>query len=501
MCDANGSLQAIVRRNGTNGDIVAPAAPGSDFQLVVITWGPAGVSLHRNGELIATNHAIDAVSSDPAITALRIGGPGSGPAAKFSGDLTELRVYAQQLDEVAQKQVEAELRQRWFDDADQGAEANSPIEDLYDELLSPRGPFWVAEEQREQVLPEESRARLAALRAELEVLKKKPVSDIPRAVVVQEGGPAGTKHEGLHDAAIYIRGNPANPGPTVPRGFPRVLCGEDQPAIREGSGRRELANWLASPENPLTARVMVNRIWQHHFGAGLVRTSTNFGARGERPSHQDLLDYLAQQLIASGWSIKAMHRLMMLSSTYQTRSRPSAEALAGDPENRLLGRTNRRRLEAEAIRDSLLMVAGRLDTTAAGPAFTDVATPRRSLYLMSVRTGAKAADFGPLFDGPDCGAIVEQRMQSTVAPQALFFMNDAFVLDLAAALAERIAREISSDNETARVERLYEIVLGRWPTSAEVDVGLHFLAGQPNNEAWARFCHVVLCTNEFIYVE
>ena len=164
MCDANGSLQAIVRHNGTNGDVVAPSAPGSDFQLVVITWGPAGVSLHRNGELIATNHAIDAVSSDPAITALRIGGPGSGPAAKFSGDLTELRVYAQQLDEVAQKQVEAEVRQRWFGDADQGAEANRPIEDLYDELLSPRGPFWVAEEQREQVLPEESRARLAALR-------------------------------------------------------------------------------------------------------------------------------------------------------------------------------------------------------------------------------------------------------------------------------------------------------------------------------------------------
>jgi len=154
-----------------------------------------------------------------------------------------------------------------------------------------------------------------------------------------------------------------------------------------------------------------------------------------------------------------------------------------------------------AIGDSLLMVAGRLDTSAAGPASSDVAMPRRSLYLMSVRTGAKAADFGPLFDGPDCGAIVEQRMQSTVAPQALFFMNDQFVLELAAALAERIAREAASDNDTVRIERLYEIALGRPPTAAEIEVGRHFLDCEPNKEAWARFCHVLLCTNEFIYVE
>ena len=192
---------------------------------------------------------------------------------------------------------------------------------------------------------------------------------------------------------------------------------------------------------------------------------------------------------------------MMLSRTYQQGSRPSAEALAGDPENRLLGRMSRRRLEAEAIRDSLLMVAGRLDTTVAGPAFTDVATPRRSLHLMSVRTGAKATEFGSLFDGPDCGAIVEQRAQSTVAPQALFFMNDQFVLELADALAERIAHEAPSDNDAVRIKRLYEIALGRPPTPAEAEVGRLFLNCEPNKEAWARFCHVLLCTNEFIYVE
>jgi hypothetical protein len=166
-------------------------------------------------------------------------------------------------------------------------------------------------------LPGDFRGKLTALREELETLKKRPPPDIPRAVVVQDGGPPGTPHEGFHDAAVYLRGNHAKPGKMVPRGFPRALAGSQQPAIREGSGRRELARWLTQPDHPLTARVMVNRIWQHHFGFGLVRTSANFGARGEHPSHPELLDYLAGRSVSSGWSIKQMHRLMTLSSTYQ----------------------------------------------------------------------------------------------------------------------------------------------------------------------------------------
>ena len=155
----------------------------------------------------------------------------------------------------------------------------------------------------------------------------------------------------------------------MPRGFPKAIAGAEPPVIREGSGRRELAQWLADPDNPLTARVMVNRIWQHHFGVGLVPTSANFGEMGERPSHPELLDYLAARFVASGWSVKAMHRLIMLSSVYQQSSASSAAGLAADPENRLLWRANRRRLEAEALRDSLLAVAGRLDATPGGPGF------------------------------------------------------------------------------------------------------------------------------------
>ncbi len=189
------------------------------------------------------------------------------------------------------------------------------------------------------------------------------------------------------------------------------MAGSNPPAIREGSGRRELASWMTAADHPLTARVMVNRIWQHHFGAGLVRTSTNFGNRGDRPSHPELLDYLAQQFVAGGWSLKSMHRQMMLSSTYQQASRANAAADAADPENRLLHRMNRRRLEAEEIRDSLLALAGRLDLTAGGPAFSDLTTPRRSIYLMSVRTGSVG---GQLWPAVRCGQLQHDRRASVL---------------------------------------------------------------------------------------
>jgi hypothetical protein len=280
-----------------------------------------------------------------------------------------------------------------------------------------------------------------------------------------------------------------------------VLTGGNQAPIRQGSGRRELAEWVTRTDHPLTARVMVNRIWQHHFGAGLVRTSTNFGARGERPSHPELLDYLARRFLASGWSVKSMHRLIMLSSVYQQSSRSLQASLVMDPENRLLGRMNRRRLEAEAIRDNLLTVAGRLNANPGGPGFLDAVVPRRSVYLMSVRTGAKAADFNPLFDGPDCSAIVEQRSQSTVAPQALFLLNDPFVMDMAGALAERVAQEVPSVEQEPRIDRVYQIAIGRPPTAAEIEIARDLLGQQPDADAWTRFCHVILCTNEFIYVD
>jgi hypothetical protein len=495
-----GGLHAILRDNAQSGDLVHGDRGAPEFEIVSITWGPRGTTLHRNGKTVGASPAIHALSSDPAIKTLRIGGPGSGSSPLFQGDLTEVRVYDLQVDDTTRTRLEAELRATWFTAVAPKVVRADPLDQIYDELLSPRGPFWPSREGLDKWLPAEVRSRLDRLRQELEALQKLKPPVIPEAVVVQDGGPRGTRHEGFHDAPVYIRGNHKNRGKIVPRAFPRILVGDRQPPITQGSGRRQLADWLARADHPLTARVMVNRIWQHHFGEGLVRTANNFGERGERPSHPELLDYLAGNFVRSGWSVKAMHRFIMLSATYQQSSQASADLLARDPDNRLWGRMTRRRLEAEAIRDSLLAVSGQLDLTPGGPAFQDLAVPRRTLYLMAVRTGSNDAGFGALFDRADPGAIVDRRSVSTTAPQALFFLNDPFVAAQARMLAARVAREATGGPE-GQIRRLYGTVFGREPTSAELAVGQRMLQPVKNLDAWTRYCHLILCTNEFLYVD
>ena len=504
MTDGAGSIHVILRRNGANGDVVIPAptpVPAmSGFHVVSMTWGPQGVEVFRDGQSVGSNKGIEAVSSDPAITSLTIGSAGSGPSPRFQGDLAELHVFDSPLKEEARQRVEAELMNHWLSTARAENEVDH-IDDLYHELISSLSPFHLPATQRDKVLPCDFLQRLADMRHELETLKKKPPREIPRAVVVQEGGPPGTPHEGFQDAKVYLRGNHSNLGKAVPRGFPKSISGNNPPSIREGSGRKELAAWLTSPENPLTSRVMVNRIWQHHFGVGLVSTSANLGAMGEFPSHPELLDYLAARFIESGWSVKAMHRLIMLSSVYQQTSVSNPAGLATDPENRLLWRSHRRRLEAEAFRDNLFAVAGRLDWTPGGPGFQDVMTPRRGLYMMSVRTGTKTAEFGPLFDAPDCSGIVERRNESIVAPQALFFLNDPLVSSLADSLAERVAMEANPGSDGDRIRRLYAITLGRLPTDEEFEIGMSLLADATQPDRWASYCRLILSTNEFMFVD
>ena len=499
MPESGGAVRAIVRNHGQAGDLV-DARPVSGFESVCVTWGPNGTTLHRNGVAAGSSKTIVAVSSDPGIIALHLGGPGSGSSPRFRGDVAEIRVYQRQLDAAARKRVEAELHRAWFEPADRKSTPRDSLAELFDELTSARGPFWLAADARQALLPSEDRARLAGLRHELETLEKKAPFEVPQAVVVREGGPKGTRHEGFKDAHVFLRGNHKRPGKTVPRGFPMVLTGGRPVRITEGSGRRQLADWLARPDHPLTARVMVNRIWQHHFGEGLVRTANDFGKRGDRPSNPGLLDELATRFVKSGWSLKAMHRLIMLSATYQQSSRGDSEGLARDPENRRFGRTNRRRLDAEAIRDSLLAVAGRLDTKSGGPAFAELAVPRRTVYLMSVRTGPSSSDFGRLFDRADPGSIVAQRGQSIVAPQALFFLNDPFVGELARALAARVAREEPGD-VPARIRRLYLLSLGRPASAAEIDLGRQLLAPDGAVDPWERYCQILLSSNEFMYLD
>jgi hypothetical protein len=391
-------------------------------------------------------------------------------------------------------------------DVQRAIDAEGPDGPLVRDLTGPRSPFWVNARDDAKFLPPAARDALAKLEAELQTLKAS-LPPLPCALGIQEGGLRYSLYPGFQDVPIHGRGSYEQLGERVPRHFPKALAGESQPPIRSGSGRLELARWLGSPDNPLTARVMVNRIWQHHFGEGIVRTPSNFGAKGERPSHPELLDYLARRFVASGWSVKAMHRLILLSTAYQQASKPSKEGWRLDPENRLLGHMNRRRLEAEALRDSVLAVAGRLDLRRGGPAEQDRANPRRMLYLKTSR--ANRGGLGPLFDAANPAMHVEKRTASTVAPQALFLMNSPLIVGELHALVNHPEVRAGKEPEP-RVQALYRLIYGRKPTAAEVSLARNFLevlkrdgsADKPSQlEPWETYAQALLLSNEFLFVD
>jgi cytochrome c553 len=333
---------------------------------------------------------------------------------------------------------------------------------------------------------------------EIDKLKRSVPAPVPMALAAREGGIPDTSYAGFHNARIRIRGDVQRPGEEVPRGFPAVLSGANPPAISSGSGRWALARWVSSPDHPLTARVMANRIWQHHFGEGLVRTPSNFGKLGEAPSHPELLDWLGHRFVESGWSVKALHRRILLSAAYRQSSRPTPEGLEKDPENRLLGRMHRRRLEAEAFRDALLAVSGTLDLARGGPADPEPGSRRRMIYLQVSRTSK--SPFEGLFDGADPTAHTDRRTVSTVAPQALFLLNHPFLQNAASALVGRLP----SGGGDERVSRLYELLYGRPPAGEEIELGLALVrefSGEGEERAWTELARVLLCANEFVVVD
>jgi len=322
----------------------------------------------------------------------------------------------------------------------------------------------------------------------------------PVALTVQEGGMPGGLFPNIQDVPVHIRGSYTRLGPVIPRRMPAFFAGDSQPPIAQGSGRRELAGWIASKENPLTARVIVNRVWQWHFGEGLVRTPNNFGLNSDPPSHPALLDWLAAHFVEDGWSVKRLHRRIMLSAVYQRASAVSRQA-ARDPENRWLARFSARRLEAEAIRDAMLFVCGKLDIAPGGLAGTEAGATRRSLYVQTARWDR--SNFATLFDAANPDASVEKRTVSTVAPQALFMINHDFVQNQAGHLAGRLLREAPGD-AAARIDRAYELLFSRPARAEELEIARNLIAqiGGPETEtAWRDFAHVLLCSNEFVYVD
>ena len=295
------------------------------------------------------------------------------------------------------------------------------------------------------------------------------------------------------DLRIAIRGDKESLGKVAPRRFLHVLSEGLPPSFSQGSGRLELAQAIANPENPLTARVMVNRVWQHHFGKGIVRTPSNLGRLGTRPSHPGLLDYLSLRFVRSGWSVKTLHREIMLSATYALSSAHQPENAERDPENYFLWRANLiQRLDVEALRDTILAVAGRLDRTLGGPSIPlDENHRRRTLYTIVSRTRPDRTL--AMFDFPNPNSHNASRNVTVGPMQRLYFLNNRFVMEQAAALAERLEKEVP-DPVDSRIHRAYELLYGRPPTEEEVQLGLEYLQDEG---AWPQYAQVLFASSEF----
>ena len=365
--------------------------------------------------------------------------------------------------------------------------------------------------------------QIKALEAELKKLNEEGPAR-PMVMSVQED-------TGTGDIPVHFRGSVHTLGQKVPRGFLQVATYGKPPSIRANeSGRRELGEWLASPSNPLTARVMANRVWHWLFGSGLVGTVDNFGTTGEEPSHPELLDYLAVRFVEQGWSIKKLVRDIVLSRAYQLNSAAdggttsphkdrrtllasAVKAAKADPQNRLLWRMNRRRLEAECIRDTILYVSGELQPGTGGPTIaTDTAadyaykhtSKQRSVYLPVLRNALP--ELFEVFDFPDTSRVTGQRNVTTVAPQSLFLMNHPFVMEQARYFADRLLAKSGLDDK-ARVEEAYRLALGRQPAEGELRLALKYLSEPAASssgarpQAWAQLCHSIFASLDFRYLD
>ena len=356
------------------------------------------------------------------------------------------------------------------------------------------GVLHLDDKEVEAYVDESVKAQLARLREEQAAAKKALPERYPFLHIL-----ADTKEP--RDMPLHRRGDPYSMGDIIPRHFLSVLGKPEPAALGHGSGRLDLANQIASSANPLTARVIVNRVWHHHFGTGLVRTLSNFGAAGDRPSHPELLDHLAVEFMENGWSIKKLHRQILLSSTYAMSSYASQQALAADADNRLLSRFPRRRMDVEALRDSMLFVAGNLQLTAGGPAVKwDKEFRRRTIYgeVSRFRTERMLT----LFDFPDPSIHAEKRVTTNTSVQRLFFLNSDFIKQRAAGLAAR-ARATEPVSAEAQVRSCYAMLFGRDPEPRELAAALRFLGQTPgsSSESLAEYAQVLLSSSEFSFVD
>jgi cytochrome c553 len=379
---------------------------------------------------------------------------------------------------------------------------------LLRELVGADGLFAVPKADVEKRLADSSKAQLKAMRTELDRLKRESPPKYPVIHSLAEGS-------SISNMRVHIRGNPATLGGEVSRRFLSVLSSETPAPFGPGSGRLELARAIASKDNPLTARVIVNRVWERHFGRGLVATPSNFGSLGERPTHPELLDYLAGQFIACGWSLKTLHRAIMLSATYQLSSAFDPHNFEVDPDNTRLWHMNRRRLEVEPWRDAMLAVSGQLDRTLGGPSLdlSSATNHRRTVYAAISRHNLHG--LLRLFDFPDPNITSDKRTVTSVPLQQLFVLNSEFVVEQAKSLAARLT-STSGEADSDRVKRAILTLYGRPAAPEEVEWALGFLAGSSEHPAseyagsgqgsgpltrWEQYAQILLGSNEFLFID
>jgi hypothetical protein len=383
---------------------------------------------------------------------------------------------------------------------------------FHEVYISRNGPFSVSPDEIVKSFPDDGQ-RIARLRKELDELKKQAPPEPEMACAVEEGEIVNQK--------VFIRGDYHNEGEDAPKGFLKILASQTTPVpITSGSGRLQLARWITQPGHPLTARVMVNRIWQWHFGEGIVRTQDNYGKMGEPPTHPELLDYLARQFVENGWSIKAMHRLIMLSTAYQMSSEASVKSFAADPENRLFSRFNRRRLSVEEMRDGLLAIDQSLDLKMGGTLQTGTGTDgendnkrlslnpemfrRRTIYLPLRR--ANLPPLLNLFDFGDATTSSGKRQMTNVATQALFWLNSEFLTERAKKFSQAMLDPKDLTDEI-RIKLAYLRILNRPATEEEVIQARNYVTSLKEKysksaiDAWQSFSRILMASNEFIYLD
>jgi len=367
-----------------------------------------------------------------------------------------------------------------------------------------------------QLMPLDVKARHAVLKQDIAALEKQKPRRTAAAMAIGERGRVPQPSHFLHRGSAEARGSVMTPGVLSVTRTSDWMFPEPPPDATSSWRRRGFAEWLVSPENPLTARVMVNRLWQHHFGEGIVRTPSSFGKMGQPPTHPELLDWLAVEFVERGWSVKAMHRLMLTSQAYRMSSMDTTANFAIDPENRMLWKMPRVRLEAEIIRDAVLAVSGALDRTVGGPAIfpfidpdlfeksskrdwpgradNDPSTWRRSLYVFSKRS-IRYPMF-ETFDQPNLVNSIDRRNRTTIAPQALILMNNPMFIFQAEKFAERVRRE-AGEGPATQVARAVAIALGRPADALEISRGAEFITASA--DGLEQFCHLLFNLNEFLY--